>query len=367
MGFYKKWRNSLLYLALSFLLASCSDGQVINQIELVQTAGFDLDNQKVLTSALIGEYKEKEKTNIKLLRATSDNSYNMIQLLNLKSYYPIKYGQMRMMLFGENYATHNIGPILKYLSQDVSISGNLNLAVSRNKASELLSATISAHDPLFLMKMITQNSDTANLPHTDLQTTLYNFFDEGRDTYLPLLSWDANKKPQVDGIALFKDGKNGKLISQHGNQDALWLKMLVENSKNGTFMFPLENAKSENEKFALVQVMESKTNFISKPANAVSQRLHVLEIHINTKLQVKGTLLDTENNQLQAKLETYISEEIKHFIQPCLSANVDPVGFGSFFRSKTRGWNASEFYEAYPSMKTNVTTKVQLVKAGIQK
>lgn len=161
----------------------------------------------------------------------------MIPLLNLKSYNPIKYGQMRMMLFGADYATHNIGPILKFLAQDVSISGNLNLGVSKNKASELLTASIPSHDPLFLMKMINQNSDTANLPHTDLQTTLYNFFDEGRDTYLPLLSWDADKKPQIDGIVLFKDDKDGKLISQKGNEDALWLKMLVENSKMVTSCF----------------------------------------------------------------------------------------------------------------------------------
>ncbi|SDO88877.1 germination protein, Ger(x)C family [Paenibacillus sp. yr247] len=367
MGFRKKWSCYLFFFAMSMLLTSCNNSQVINQIELVQTAGFDLDNQTVLSSALIGEYKEKEKTNVKLLKTISNNSYNMIPLLNLKSNNPIKYGQMRMMLFGADYATHNIGPILKFLAQDVSISGNLNLAVSKNKASELLAATIPAHDPLFLMKMINQNSDTANLPYTDLQTTLYNFFDEGRDTYLPLFSWDADKKPQIDGIVLFKDDKDGKLISQKSNEDALWLKMLVENSKNGNFMFPLEDAKNDNEKYAFVQIIESKTNFTPIPTKAVSQQLYGLDININVKLQIKGTLPITENNQLQTMLETYISKELEHFIQSCLSANIDPVGFGSFLRSKTRGWNASEFYEVYPSMKTNVITKVQIVKAGIQK
>ncbi|MFC5451479.1 Ger(x)C family spore germination protein [Paenibacillus aestuarii] len=367
MRIKKKWNSSLLFLVMSILLASCSNRQVINQIELVQTAGFDLDNKEVLSSALIGEYNEKEKTSVKLLKATSNNSYDMIQLLNLKSNYPIKYGQMRMMLFGEAYATHNIGPLLKYLAQDVSISGNLNLAVSKNKASELLAATIPTHDPLFLMKMIIQNSDTANLPHTDLQTTLFNFFDEGRDMYLPLLSWDANKKTLVEGIVLFKDDKDGKLILQKGNEEALWLKMLVENSKNGTFMYPLDDANNENENFALVQIMESKTNFTSKPVQADPRRIYALDININAKLQIKGGLPHTENNPLQNKLETYISGKMEHFIQSCLSANIDPVGFGSFFRSKIRGWNASEFYEVYPSMKTNVITKVQIVKAGIKK
>lgn|GEM_PF-2452664 len=360
----------LLLLALGILLASCSNEEVIDQIELVQTAGYDLDNDNVLTSILIGDYSVKEKTSMKLLKTTSSNSYDMIPLHNFKANHPIEYGQMRMVVFGKDYAHQNIGPILKFLSKDVSISGNLQLAVADHTANDLLAATIPTHDPLFLMEMLIQNSKKANLPHTDLQTILFNFYDEGRDVFLPHIAIDQEKNAQLDGIVLFKDGKNGKLIQQKGNTDSLWLKMLIENGKNGTFTLPLDDSKKDRESSAFVQIATSKASFKNKSTTIASQVSYAVDINITAKAVIKGMpdrYADLDSSQLQMKLEKYLSDEVEQFIQSCRHADIDPVGFGSFFRSKIRGWTAPAFYAAYPDMKSHVTTKIKLVQYGSQK
>ncbi|MCM3626538.1 hypothetical protein M3194_04045 [Paenibacillus glycanilyticus] len=343
---------------------------MIDQIELVQTAGYDMDDQKVLTSILIGDYSEKEKTRVKLLTTTSNNSYDMIPLLNFKTNNPIEYGQMRMMVFGEDYAQRNIGPILKFLGQDVSISGNLQLAVANNKAAELLAATIPAHDPLFLMDMILQNSDKANLPHSDLQSILYNFYDEGRDVFLPHLSLDKDKNALSDGIVLFKDGSGGKLVQHKGNKEALWLKMLLENGKNGTLELPMEDVNNKREPFAFMQIVTSKASFKNKTTMIGTQPSYAVDVKLTAKVVLKGIPdqnSGADGTLLQTKLEKYISDELEQFIRFCCKAGIDPVGFGSFFRGKVRGWSASEFYAAYPSMKSNVTANVQILKSGTQK
>ncbi|SDX70931.1 Ger(x)C family spore germination protein [Paenibacillus sp. CF384] len=360
----------LLLLALSMLLASCGNGQFIDQIEIVQTAGYDKDDRKVLTSVLIGDYMEKEKTKVKLLTATSTNSYDMMPLLNFKTNKPIEYGQMRMMVFGKDYAKQNMGSILNFLAKDVSISGNLQLAVANERASELLAATIPTHDPLFIMNMIIQNAEKANLPHSDLQTILFHFYDEGRDVFLPFISLDNKKNAQTEGIVLFNDRKGVKFIQQKGNMDALWLKMLIENGKNGSLELPLENSNHEHESVAFLRVITSKASFKNKTTMNGSQYTYSVKVNITAKVVLKGIperYAGSDLAPLQTKLEKYLSEQLEQFIRSCCEEGIDPVGFGSFFRSKIRGWNASEFYAAYPSMKSTVSAKVKIIKSGIQK
>ncbi|GGA25517.1 Ger(x)C family spore germination protein [Paenibacillus physcomitrellae] len=346
-------------------LCSCGTPTVINRIKLIQAAGYDLKGQEIHVSALVGDYKEKEKTTVQLMEDGSSNSFDMIPVLNGESNDPIQYGQMRMMVFGQNYAKRGIGPVLNILARDVKISSRLKLAVSDSTAVELLKACETTQEPLYLMRMIEQNSRYANLPVQNLHTTLYNYYDEGRDLFLPSFKLDAEQRLRVDGLALF-DGE--RWISKVGTDQALWLKILIEDAKNGSFVIPMPHSSVRVDKVALIRFASSKTAFkassVNKPLGLkvnVKGQVIVKNIPGDLKLVNKG-----EIEKLEREMEQYVADRIDRFIRYCCSKHIDPAGIGDYFRSVDRKWNPKEFYAAYPSLTPKVTVHLKIIQCGRQ-
>ncbi|ANS74574.1 hypothetical protein AWM70_08230 [Paenibacillus yonginensis] len=358
---------SALFLLLLAPLCSCGTPTVINRIKLIQAAGYDLKGQEeeIRVSALVGDYKEKEKTNVQLMEERSSNSFDMIPVLSEESNDPIQYGQMRMMVFGQDYAKRGIGPVLNILARDVKISSRLKLAVSSSTATELFKACENTQEPLYLMRMIEQNSKYANLPIQNLHKTLYNYYDEGRDLFLPSFKVDAEQQPRIDGLALF-DGD--RWIGKVGNDQALWLKILIEDAKNGSFVIPIPHSSARVDKVALIRFASSRTTF---KASSISKPLG-LNVHIEGQVIVKNIPGDlklvnkVEVEKLEDEMEQYVAARIDRFIRYCCSKHIDPAGIGDFFRSTDRKWNPQAFYAVYPSLTPKVTVHLKIIQCGRQ-
>lgn len=351
--------------AVSLALCSCGTNQIVNHINLAQTAGYDMENKKVQSSILIGEYIEKEKTSVRLLEAESSNSFDMMPLLNLESGKPIKYGQMKMMVFGKAYARHGIGPVLNILSRDVKVSSRMQLGIADTKASELMAATIPSHDTLLLRNMIEQNSDNANLPHFNLHSVLYDYYGEGRDIFLPYFVLNERGTIKLDGIALFK---GDRFVVKLGCEEALWLKILTENAKNGSFLFPVSESGAAREHFSLIKIISSRASVQITSLKPVP----VLKMKIKMKLMIKNLpddvhiLYGKESNIFKSRLEQHLTSKLESFIELCQSKEVDPAGFGDSVRTYKKDWQEREFYEQYPAMKAAVQVELDIIQTGTE-
>lgn len=79
-----------------------SNQQIINKIQLVQTAGYDKVGNRSLCSVITSSYTEKGKVNAQVLLTESDSSFDMIPRLNTKTSKTIQYGQMGMVIFSKH-------------------------------------------------------------------------------------------------------------------------------------------------------------------------------------------------------------------------------------------------------------------------
>jgi Ger(x)C family germination protein len=344
-------------------VTSCSSQQIINKIKLVQAAGYDLSGDRVRCSVLVSNYIEKGKTNLQVIETESNSSFDMMPRLNTKSNKDIQYGQIGMVLFGKNYAEQGIGPVLGGFCRDAKISSRLQLGVTDMEASDLLTVSIKSQDSLYLLNMIEQNMKLGNLPETNFKTTLFDYYGEGRDFFLPyfIIERDTIK---IDGLALFKDDK---FVTKVGIRDAFFLKLLTENSRNGSLLMPMKGAKSGIHDYVLMKSVNSKVNYkfiAMEPAPSVS-------IELKLKVLVKDIpdwvhLSSKEDwGQFEEKLGEYIKEEIDNFITFCKAKNVDPIGLGDFFRSRSKDWNEKDFHASYPLLKTKVKVNLAIVQSGV--
>ncbi|MBM7563985.1 Ger(x)C family spore germination protein [Paenibacillus sacheonensis] len=368
-------RKIFLVIILCTVLSACTDQKIVNQICLVHAISFDTVAKGKKTAVLISHFKEQGKTDLEVLH-TESKSYLSLPRLNTQTNDPLERGQMRMVLFGKTSAEKGIGTVIHHLLRDPKFSSRLQLGVVERDASELLEITTKTQEPFFLSDMIEQNMRNGNLPLMNLHVSLFNYYGEGRDMFLPYFKIGregaagsgGHGEVKIDGLALFR---SDRMITEISLKDAFLLKMLIQNSKNGSYTVPLagkasNNTNNQGEDFILLRSMHSKANYMVNNVHlipSISIRLKLV-----TELQNVPDWVDVRSEEQLTRLEktmgSYLKKEIEKFLSRLKENKVDPVGLGDLIRSRSKNWNAQDFEKIYQEIKTTVSVQVKIANTG---
>ncbi|KQX53912.1 MULTISPECIES: Ger(x)C family spore germination protein [unclassified Paenibacillus] len=354
------------------VLSACADQKIVNEICLVHAISFDTVANGKKIGALISHFKEQGKTELDALYTESNTDISLPRL-NTRTNDPIERGQLRMVLFGKTHAEKGTGTVIHHFLRDPKFPSKLQLGVVDRDASELLEITKKFSEPFFLSDMIEQNMRNGNLPLMNLHVSLFNYYGEGRDMFLPYFKIGregaagsrGHGEVKIDGLALFR---SDRMITKISMKDAFLLKMLIQNSKNGNYMVPLAGKASniQGEDFILLRSMHSKANYIVNKANpipSISIRLKLV-----TELQNVPDWVDLRSDeqltQLEKTMESYFKKEIEKFLSLLKENKVDPVGLGDLVRSQSKNWSAQDFEKIYQVIKTTVSIQVKIANTG---
>lgn len=356
-------RGIFLIIVLSTVLSACTDQKIVNQICLVHAMSFDTAVNGIKSAILISHFKEQGKTELEVLH-TESNSNISLPRLNTRTNDPLERGQLRMLLFGKTHAEKGIGIVIHHFLHDPKISSRLQLGVVDRDASEVLEIAKKTEEPFFLSDMIEQNMRNGNLPVMNFHASLFNYYGEGRDMYIPYFKIDHGEIV-IDGLALFR---NDQQITEISMKDAFLLKMLIQNSKNGNYMVPVAGKASnkQDENFILLRSMHSKANYrVNKvnPIPSISIRLKLV-----AELQNVPDWVDLRSEeqitQLEKKIGSFFEKEIEKFLSQLKENKVDPVGLGDLVRSRSKEWSAQDFEKIYQVIKTTVSVQVEIDSSG---
>ncbi|NOU86653.1 Ger(x)C family spore germination protein [Paenibacillus sp. LMG 31460] len=345
------------------LLSACANQKLVDEIKIVQSIGYDLTDHGVKSVVLYPVFEKKNEAQLELLDTSSNSYYDIIPRLNTKTNDPIEYGQLRMVLFGKTYSQKGIDAVIHSLCRDAKIGSRIQLGVAERDASELLTTSKKYKDPFYISGMINQNITHGNLPITNLQEFLFDHYGEGRDPFLPYIILERGNI-KIDGIALFSYDRLKTVISM---KDAFILKMLVGNSKNGSYMYPLNGPKSDRNEFVLLHSIGSRMKYTVDRIEPTP----IISIKVNVKLQVKDVpnqidlAKEDQLRGLEQRVGSYFEKEIQSFISYCQKNKVDPIGFGDLVRSKSLNWDEEDFYAGYESLKSNVNVIVHIIQTGV--
>ncbi|NQX62741.1 Ger(x)C family spore germination protein [Paenibacillus qinlingensis] len=353
-------KNLLATLLAVGLLTGCSDQRVLNKINLIQTMGLDSSDQGVKSTVLIGSFKKKGETDIQVLNTVADTTFDIAPKLSLQSKNIIEYGQLGLVIFSQSYARQGIGPALESLCRSQKISSSMLLGVTDSTASELLAKAQKSQDSYYLCDMIDQNIKYGILPRNNLQETLFQYYGEGRDLFLPYFVSEGDDI-RIEGLALFKDDK---FVTKIGNNKVFLLKLLMQTTKNGNFLVPLAGEEHKEENYIQFSSTGSGATFKLDRLNPVPS----IHIHVRLSAQAKQypSGIDFNSKEQISKLESdigaYFEDELQQFLAFCQKKSVDPVGIGDFVRSKTKDWNAAHFAEIYPKIELKVNVHFTIVQ-----
>ncbi|WP_239633805.1 Ger(x)C family spore germination protein [Paenibacillus sp. H1-7] len=353
----------VLLVACCLLIASCSKTKIVNKIELIQTIGVDLSGKSVKSTMLAGNYKKKGESGVQLLGTKSDTNLDMMSRINAQTRNPIEYGQLRMLLYGKEYSRKGIADMMQNLCHDSKLSTRMQLGVTDKEASDILAAVAQSEESYFLSDMIEHHIKNGTLPHNNLQIALFNYYGKGRDLFLPYLKLTEGKIV-VDGLALFKDDK---YVTKINMQEAFLLKMLIENSDNGTYLASIRATEQQSASPVLLHSISSKVKYSLNRLHP-QPSLSVL-VHMDAQIKYVPDWIDptssAHRSMLENELGSYFEQVLQALLSLCKKHNVDPAGLGDFVRSRSIRWNEQEFQASYPQMQTQVTVKLKIVETGV--
>ncbi|WP_316570263.1 Ger(x)C family spore germination protein [Neobacillus sp. YIM B06451] len=360
-------RKTLVVLSLlSMLIAACERTKIVDQLSIVNTIGFDTqeDGQLRATSLYPDYTKSKSQENLQIRKTRGNTSTVLIQRTNAQSKNPIELSKTQAIVFGEDFAKKGIGHIVDTVFNNPMIATDIQVAVVTPSASKYLE-TVKKNGSLTIADTINQNYNTSSLPRSNLHIFLNNYYGHGRDPYMPFLKHGSESNVYVDGVALFKDDQYKVLLD---NKQVFFLGLLDEYKHSGYYELPIK--KGSKKGTFVIRTMKNKPEWLNinpGPEPKLDLSLNVFVVireypdWINLHEQKDITFLE---KAIKRKLKT----EIAKLIRICKENGVDPLGLGDRFRAHDRNWDEQEFYkEQYKKMQVNIKIEPTVIQAGIKR
>lgn len=372
----KKLKILFLILASFTLIGGCAEQKILERLSLITLIGYDLGEgeEKLSSTVVIRQINHEFKSNVETLSATANTSKGTREEISLQVSKKVVSGQLRVVIFGEEFAKAGIGQYIYYLLMNPEISKGVYLSVVEGETKPFLEypyeniTDISEH----ISNLLEHNVEREKLSSSTLHETGRDYYSPTRDIILPIIKRKENVI-EISGIALFR---NEQMVGRLPAEDIFYVKMLRDGFNKGIFELVLDgkNLESVAEGEAPDEVMIAFDSIKSKNTiKLVNQTTPEFDFNINIKLRLSeiddaiqmGKKKTTE--LLQEEINKKLESELAKIIQYSQELNADVFGFGEYYEKYVKKSNitSEEQDEMYPNMKVNIHVNSTIIRSGV--
>ncbi|MGM0878937.1 MAG: Ger(x)C family spore germination protein [Bacillota bacterium] len=355
------------------LLTGCWDQQLLKDVKLVMTAGFDLSSDgKILDTIIIPLFTAGEGgtqvTESQVVSAKGDTPRDARNILNHKISEESDASKLMVLLLGEEYAKQDIYPSLDIFYRDSKSSLVANVAVVKGQAVDLLNLKLKEKKSMneYLSELIRSEQIATVLPK-QTRPLISDMFDPGTDFVLPLIELEENEA-KIKGLAMFNEHKyTGHDLTLQ--ESTLYLLMADQKGKKASIKLKVhENKEPEIKNFILVNVLKSKRDL---KVRAKSPDGIFVDLQLDFKVEIMEypeDLLNSEKkiNDLNKKLSEMLTTEANKTIKKMQEANSDSLGIGKHIIAHYHEtWQKINWEKEYPNVNFKAKANVEISKHGI--
>jgi spore germination protein len=349
----------LKILCVLLLIVGCSRNKIVEDLKIIESLGYDLEEDKIKGSASFHVYYEKPaEAPVKLLTAKSETVNGIFTTFTQQVPHPVATGKTRTILMGEPFAKEGIKDLMGTLVRDPMMENIATVVISKQDAAEVLNLAMR-YPPYYLSHVIEQNIKYGNTPRTNIHTALNQYFGTGQDVYLPVLTIYESEKIMVDGLGIFKGDKLRMLLQ---DREAFLFKIIKDKNISGTYEFI-----SEHKEKIFLKIMYGKRKVSIKNTHQKPQVKIKLDLFALIKDYPRSLDLSKKKDvdKLSKKIEKELSTKIEKLLEEFKEEQVDPVGFGDLVRSEKRDWTQDSFNDQYPNLEFEIETKINFLQTGV--
>ncbi|EIT86348.1 spore germination protein [Fictibacillus macauensis ZFHKF-1] len=354
---YKVWFITLL------LLTACTpQKQVLEDIELVGTVGYDYASKDLVEASaacpiVTGGSQQATLENV-VFSAKAHTSKSIRQELQAQSPRPFGSGRIGVILFEDKLAQKGITKIIDSLQRDPSVGRNIFLAVTEGKTKDMLTKKYVVNDivPVYLKKLIEQNINLT-IPRTNFHHFNYSYYGNGSDPFMPLLAV-SGKYIKITGLALFD---HSKYVDHISFDDSIIFKFMYQDFRQGSHEF-----KMKNNRYLTLENLNSKVKYEYKDILG-SPRL-TMHIKITGKVNDAAGLSlykPQDITKIEKTIKKELDQDAERLVKQFQEKQIDPLGIGDRARSKVRNFTFKEWDQKYPTMPVTVSSEINITQSGI--
>jgi spore germination protein len=350
----RKW---FLLTLVTIFITGCVNKEILDDVSLESGLGFDYYKEgQILGTSLVPNYRPDKSVKNVRYSAVSGMNRELILEMQRQSADPIVAGSLEVTLFGSKLAEKGIIDLIDSLQRDATIGERVYLVVVDGNANDLLKHDYgTSGNATFISNLMEHNIKSRDLPKTNLHLFIYDFFQRGKDSYLPRIKRIGKDRIQINGVSLFK---KDKVVDAISTDKMFFFKLLVDQYSEGVYKVEVNGEE------AAVRSITSRHKFYLT-------KKEPKEVTINIK--IKGQIREYSGNKLSPKaikkieknLQKKVNEECLALINHFKALEIDPVGIGHFVKSKTRNFDFKEWEDNYKNISVKVTSEVEIIDAGV--
>ncbi|WP_223701216.1 Ger(x)C family spore germination protein [Sutcliffiella deserti] len=354
-------RINLVLFSFLFFLSGCLNQKIIDDVQLVTAAGYELgDNEETLVAtAVFPIYKPDLTVENKTYTSSAELSKVLREKINRKSPKPLVSGKIEVVLYSAELAEKGIYDIIDTFRRDPATGAKMFLAVTEGNLKKDLQTQYGESDNgMFLSDLIEHNIESGILPKTNLHLFTKAYLEEGRDPILPYLKLD-DKEVNILGVALFKGDQYIDYLK--GEDNFIFMLLNERKASDASFSVKLD----DHGESASVFHIGSKRSYSIKNID----KDPTITITVKTEAIIQEYMGEKLTKELKRKVEKQMEEDIKKraekMIRMFQDLNIDPLGVGFQIKHRTRKWDNDKWKDQYPTIPIKVKAKVKISESGV--
>lgn len=371
----KKFCYFLLLLFLCIALVGCAETKLLEKVGLVTLIGYDLGKEEsVETTAVVRQVSTELESKVAVITAENETSQGTRAKINRRAAEKIMNGQLRGVLFGDEFAKGGIGHYIDNLLKNPAMSGDVIMAVVEGHTKPLLEYQYPDIEDIgeHIYKLLEQNVKSEQVVLSTLHEVAKDYYFMGKDIAMPIIRRDE-ELIEISGIALFKEDK---MIGEISVDDSFYIKLSRDDYHAGVYELKI---KGDDLPSSVMKNPPDEINLVFDPikthkdVKVVNATTPEFDLHLTVQarlLEIKpnvntGKIKNTE--ALEKAISNSLSSEISRVIAYCQKLGSDVFGYGEFYRSSVRHSELTEekWDELYKEMKVNVHVDFTLLRSGV--
>lgn len=348
--------KKLVLLLVAILLTGCVEKEIIDDINIEVAVGYDkADDREGYKGTVLFQQFQPDQS-VQNVTYTGEGKLRQDLLLEAtkQSSEPVVTGGLKLAIFGPELVKEGIYDLVDSFQRDASIGARLFLATSEGKSGDLLKGEYGTRgNSTYIYNLISHNVEKRDIPKTNLHLAARDFYQKGKDLFLPRLKQAGQDKVEIVGISLFQKDKEVDILPV---DKMFFFKLLVDKYSEGNF-----DVKTSEKARAAIQSIRSKHKIKVSNGRAKIN----IEIYGIIREYTGKALTPEIIKEVEKKLEDQVERESVKLLKRFQELGIDPVGFGQMMKQQERNFDFNKWEDEYKQLTFDVKCDVVIGETGV--
>nr|WP_249316755.1 Ger(x)C family spore germination protein [Bacillus sp. FJAT-50079] len=335
-------------------MVSCVNSRIIDDLDLISVAGIDFVGDKIEMITIYNHFTPDKKVENKRLKVTIPKNEDLLEHLDREASKPVVFGDIEVLVLGAEAAKIGLFPIIDTLQRSADLGSRIYIVMTEDSVEDLLAGDYEFKgNGQYISRMIAHNIKYRDIPRTNLHLFTSDFFEKGKDAYLPILKRQGEDKLKISGLAIFDDAHFVHYISP---DQMFYFKILVDKHIKSSMEVKVDNHH------AVIENIKTKTT--------IKTDYDTLTVQVNYKMigaisrytghKAERAIID----QITKQVEEKITRECLALLEEFQSVNIDPIGIERKFRQQNRDFDPKKWKDQYKHVTFKIEPNITIIQSG---